>query len=118
MSKDNSEGRRKPVDQLQDHHLLQLISNGMTPRAVEAAIAKASLRANMERPLVRIGFEWTEKRDEVQLRLTCWPSGESRVLAVCHPYGAWVNWRAESLQRAGHEDAGWAQGELRMRKVS
>ena len=61
--------------------------------AVERTVVAAGERADIDRPLVRIGFEWTEAREEVQLRLTCWPSGESRLLAICHPYGAWIDWR-------------------------
>jgi len=29
----------------------------------------------------------------VQLRCTRWPDGDSTVLAVCHAYGDWVEWR-------------------------
>jgi hypothetical protein len=71
--------------------------------AVERTVVAAGERADIERPLVRISFEWTEAREEVQLRLTCWPSGESRLLAICHPYGAWIDWRlgrSEPLQPA------------------
>lgn len=59
---------------------------------VEEIIAAAGAEAAMDRPLVRIGFEWTPQRDEVQLRLTCWPGGQSRHLATCHPYGASIHW--------------------------
>ena len=62
-------------------------------RAVDAAIAAAGARASADRPLIRIAFEWTAARTEVQLWLTCWPTGESRQLATCHPYGAWIDWR-------------------------
>ena len=31
-------------------------------------------------------------RREVQLKLTCWPSGRTRHLATCHAYGAWIDW--------------------------
>jgi len=43
---------------------------------------------------VRIGFEWTAAREEVELVLTCWPSGDSHRLATCHAYGEWINWAA------------------------
>ncbi len=70
--------------------------------AIEKTIAKAGLQADRDRPLVRVAFEWTEKRDEVQLRLTSWPDGESRLLATCHPYGAWIDWRLDALQPVQH----------------
>jgi hypothetical protein len=60
---------------------------------VEDAIGRAGARATPDRPLARISFEWTPRRDEVQLRLTCWPTGESRLLALCHAYGDWIDWR-------------------------
>jgi hypothetical protein len=56
-------------------------------------IAAAGARATRERPLAWISFEWTPDRSEVQLWLTCWPGGEARLLAICHPYGAWIDWR-------------------------
>ncbi len=56
-------------------------------------IAAAGARATRERPLAWISFEWTPDRSEVQLWLTCWPGGEARLLATCHPYGAWIDWR-------------------------
>jgi len=62
-------------------------------RDLTAMIMSAGARATVDRPLVRISFEWTPQRREVQLRLTCWPRGETMVLAVCHPYGDWVEWR-------------------------
>lgn len=61
-------------------------------REVSALLAAAGAAATAERPLVEIGFEWTTDRREVQLRCTRWPDGESTVLAVCHPYGDWVEW--------------------------
>ncbi|WP_052731947.1 MarR family winged helix-turn-helix transcriptional regulator [Devosia geojensis] len=53
MSKDNAQGQKKPVDQLQDHHVLQLIGNGMSPRAAEAAVAIDSIMGNIRRSMAR-----------------------------------------------------------------
>lgn len=61
---------------------------------VDATIATAGARATATRPLARIGLEWAPGRAEVQLRLTCWPGGHSVLLATCHPYGNWIDWRA------------------------
>ena len=58
------------------------------------AIGRAGAEASADRPLAWISFEWTSARDEVQLKLTCWPGGETRVLATCHAYGDWIDWRA------------------------
>ncbi|WP_448662038.1 DUF2332 domain-containing protein [Sphingomonas sp. CJ20] len=56
-------------------------------------IRRAGSRATIARPLVWISLEWTEGRREVQLWSTRWPHGESRLLATCHAYGNWVDWR-------------------------
>lgn len=61
-------------------------------QAIVRAIGRAGERASADRPLVWISFEWTPTRSEVQLSLTCWPNGETRLLATCHPYGDWIDW--------------------------
>jgi len=61
-------------------------------REVATMLAAAGAGASAKRPLVEIGLEWTADRREVQLRCTRWPDGESVVLALCHPYGDWVEW--------------------------
>tara|TARA_R110002126_G_scaffold10841_18_gene49823 strand:- start:65671 stop:66741 length:1071 start_codon:yes stop_codon:yes gene_type:complete len=53
----------------------------------------AGRSADVDRPLARIAFEWNAARSEVQLMLTLWPQGSTRLLAVCHPYGDWIDWR-------------------------
>ncbi len=62
-------------------------------REIAAMLAAAGAGATADRPLIEIGFEWTSDRREVQLRFTRWPDGQSTVLATCHPYGDWVDWR-------------------------
>lgn len=56
-------------------------------------ITKAGQAATPDRPLAWISLEWTPTRSEVRLSLTTWPDGEQRVLATCHPYGEWIDWR-------------------------
>ena len=55
-------------------------------------ILAAGSEATDDRPLAWVSLEWTPNRKEVQLSLTCWPDGQSRVLATCHPYGEWIHW--------------------------
>lgn len=62
-------------------------------QAIAAMIRRAGARATTERPLAWIGFEWTPTRSEVQLTLSCWPTGETFVLAKCHAYGDWIDWQ-------------------------
>ncbi|MEH3047336.1 DUF2332 domain-containing protein [Sphingomonas adhaesiva] len=66
--------------------------------AVEDALAIAGARATAERPLARIGFEWTPARDAVRLRLTSWPDGRTVDLATCHAYGAWIDWHQQEAR--------------------
>lgn len=56
-------------------------------------LRQAGERATRARPLAWISFEWTASRNQVQLNLTSWP-GTTRLLAVCHPYGDWIEWVA------------------------
>lgn len=56
-------------------------------------IVQSGQVATERRPLAWISLEWTPDRSEVRLSLTCWPSGEQRLLATCHPYGEWIHWR-------------------------
>jgi hypothetical protein len=58
----------------------------------ELFLEQAGKGATIERPMARISFEWTAARDEVQLTLTQWPSGSTKLLAICHPYGEWIRW--------------------------
>lgn len=73
--------------------VLQYLSPEERRTAVEL-IGAAGSRATAERPFAWISFEWTDRRDEVQLWLTCWPTGSARHLATCHPYGTWIHWHA------------------------
>lgn len=61
--------------------------------AMQDMIASAGRRAGADRPLAWISFEWTADRSEVRLLLTSWPGGDTRHLATCDPYGAWVDWK-------------------------
>lgn len=61
-------------------------------RIVTDNLHRAGARATAERPLAWISFEWTPNRSEVRLLLTCWPSGTTRHLATCHPYGDAIDW--------------------------
>lgn len=55
-------------------------------------VTAAGSMATSAQPLAWVSLEWTPSRKEVQLSLTCWPDGQSRVLATCHPYGEWIHW--------------------------
>ena len=67
---------------------------------ISAMMAIAGDKASPDRPLIWIGFEWTLDRRAVELRLTSWPTGNSVVLATCHPYGDWLEWRGSASMSA------------------
>jgi hypothetical protein len=60
---------------------------------IATMMAAAGAGATPVRPLVEIGLEWTADRSQVQLICTRWPEGTRTLLATCHPYGDWVDWR-------------------------
>ncbi len=65
--------------------------------AIAQTMAEAGSEATPERPLARVALEWREDRREVQLRLTLWdgtaPSPREWLVATCHPYAEWFDWR-------------------------
>lgn len=74
------------------HSMVMQYLSPTAQRAVDHALESAGARATADRPLARIGFEWTPARDQVRLRLTTWPAGGTVDLATCHAYGAWIDW--------------------------
>ena len=71
--------------------VLQYLS--VTGRAqVVAALNDAGSRATPDRPLAWLSMEFHAKVPTAELRLTCWPGGETRHLANCHPHGAVIEW--------------------------
>ena len=64
--------------------------------AIDAALALAGAAANPDRPIARVGIEWRADRKVVEIRISEWNgrerSGASRLAAVCHPYGEWIEW--------------------------
>ncbi len=61
--------------------------------SIVESIAGAGARATAQRPLLWVSLEWSAGRREVQLRSRRWPDGEPRLLATCHAYGNWIDWR-------------------------
>src|SRR5262249_19001204 len=62
-------------------------------RAFLDALAAAGAAATAERPLAWLRLEYEEDSRHFVLRLTTWPSGEERLLALAHPHGSWVDWK-------------------------
>ena len=60
---------------------------------LDHAIAHASGLATAEQPFAWLRMEVT-LQGVYEVRLTLWPGGEERLLAVAHPHGAEVAWKA------------------------
>ena len=63
-----------------------------TQAATRAAIEAAGARATAASPVfhLRMEPEWSTGAHVTEVRLTAWPGGEERLIARCHPHGAWV----------------------------
>lgn len=61
--------------------------------ALEAALAAHGAAATDEAP-----FAWVRLEPDlanlktIEVRLTLWPGGQTRVLAESHPHATWVEW--------------------------
>ncbi|WP_231466794.1 DUF2332 domain-containing protein [Novosphingobium sp. CECT 9465] len=68
--------------------------------SVARSLRRAGARATPERQLARVGLEWCKDRRDVELRLTLWDgtcaAGREAVVATCHPYAEWFDWRGIS----------------------
>lgn len=76
------------------HSMVLQYLNGEARHSFIDMLHRAGARATPALPLAWISFEWTASRSEVQLTLTCWPGATTRLLAISHPYGDWIEWRA------------------------
>ena len=63
-----------------------------TQGRITKAIQEAGALASETRPLAWLRFEMVTGESKPSLRLTCWPEGEERLLAWCHPHGKSVRW--------------------------
>jgi hypothetical protein len=64
-----------------------------TQQGLEQAIADLGGRATAQAPLAWLRMEpRSENLAEIEVRLTLWPDGADRRLALCDPHGRWVQW--------------------------
>jgi hypothetical protein len=63
-----------------------------TRDSIAASIARAGAAADAAAPLAWLRFEPTSPEETPELRLTLWPDGRDRRLAVAQPHGASVAW--------------------------
>jgi hypothetical protein len=67
-----------------------------TQARVEARLRAAGAAATRDAPLAWLRYEMSDPSNPglPELRLTTWPGGLERLLAVGHPHGAEIGWRA------------------------
>ena len=66
---------------------------------ITAQMQAAAATASAQSPLAWLRFEPPRPDLRVELRCTIWPGGEDRLLAVCHPHGARVEWQGAAADR-------------------
>lgn len=59
---------------------------------VRDAILAAGARASERKPLAWLSMEFDKVSAAAEVRLTCWPDGETKKLGDTHPHGAFVQW--------------------------
>jgi hypothetical protein len=68
----------------------QYFPEGVKAR-IAAAVERAGAAATSAAPLAWLRYEYDPADGKIALRLRTWP-GEERLLAYCHPHGAWLKW--------------------------
>jgi hypothetical protein len=61
-----------------------------------AALSRAGAAATANTPLAWLRMELDVAMKEFALRLTLWPGGEETLLALAHPHGRSIEWRAKA----------------------
>lgn len=74
------------------HSMLRQYLDIPTRARLRQTLASAAARADAARPLVHLSYEWDEDHRRVELVLTTWPDGETRLLANPDPYGDKITW--------------------------
>jgi hypothetical protein len=63
-------------------------------REISSHLGEVARAARSESPFAWLRFELGGDEKGAELRLTLWPNGAERLLAVAHPHGNWVRWNA------------------------
>lgn len=74
------------------HSMLRQYCDEATRARIARALARAAAAADRTRPLAYLTYEWDESRHKVELLLTTWPDGQTRLIAQPDPYGDRVHW--------------------------
>jgi hypothetical protein len=76
------------------HSIVRQYLSAAAQRRLGAAIARAAARATPLSPLAWLRMEPTPEGGHAELRLTLWPDGEERLLALADYHGRWLRWLA------------------------
>ena len=74
------------------HSMVRQYCDAPTRARMVCALGRAGAGADATRPLVYLTYEWDEARRTVELLLTTWPDGQTRLIAQPDPYGDRVHW--------------------------
>ncbi|MGD9762330.1 MAG: DUF2332 domain-containing protein [Candidatus Binatia bacterium] len=75
------------------HSIMWMYLSDDERRRVTALLERAGARASPRAPLAWLRCEFVATA-VCDLRLTVWPTGEERTLAIVDPHGRWVRWTA------------------------
>jgi hypothetical protein len=64
-----------------------------TRAKVHGLIASAGARATAAAPFAWLSLEQYATDQLPEVRLTMWPEGEMKKIALAHPHGAWIEWQ-------------------------
>jgi hypothetical protein len=74
------------------HSMLRQYLDISARARLQQALNRAAAQADATRPLIHLSYEWDEDHRKVELVLTTWPDGETRLLANPDPYGDRITW--------------------------
>jgi hypothetical protein len=63
-----------------------------TRQKIEALLKSTGDRATKSAPLAWLSLEQYAADQLPEVRLTLWPGGETKKIALAHPHGAWIEW--------------------------
>ncbi|MEO5640755.1 MAG: DUF2332 family protein [Sphingomicrobium sp.] len=90
------EPQREGTSRLVYHSIAFQYFPPASQQRVASAIERAGAHATVERPIGWLRFERTPDEQDPTVRLKCWPGGDDRLLATCHPHGAYINWLGDA----------------------
>lgn len=80
----------------------------LTPREqahLERLIDELGRRATVDAPFAWLRMEPPEPESGMELLLSAWPGGRTRVLAAVHPHGGYIHWRSRGeIERTSPTD--------------